>query len=121
MARWRRGWGDVEGGGWWTGSGHARNENKACRNGTLTVDDLGLPASVVLVKGRFAAEGTLLGDGGVFWGRARMPICNCSSVGIPAVAVAELLCGRGLTRCMKANGGRLVLVNWLAIWLRACG
>lgn len=33
----------------------------ACRNGALAVDDLGLPALVVLLKGRFAFKKTLLG------------------------------------------------------------
>lgn len=39
-----------------------------CGNGALAVDDLGLPAPVVLLKGRFAFKKTLLGLLGVCGG-----------------------------------------------------
>lgn len=101
------------------------------------MDDLGFPALVVLVKGRFAFRGVLLWDGGavdgdrskcVSLGRgcgvqamtmccdglARNSLGNTRKPGgkflsFKCLAVAELLCGRRLTRCMMASERRLVL------------
>lgn len=115
----------------------------------MAVDDLGFPAAVVLVKGRFALRRALLWDaGGVDGARSkcvglgggcgvyamtkcrdglagnslrnsRVPRCKCLSV--EGLTVAEPLCGRRLTRCKMATRCQLALRVWLMVRVRARG
>lgn len=115
----------------------------ACRDGGLAVDDLGFPELVVLVKGRFAFRWPLSWDaGGVDGDRSKCVglgggcgvrgglecrdgllrnslrntrIPRCRYLSVEGLSVAELLCGRRLTRCMMATKCRLALRTELMV------
>lgn len=117
-----------------------------CRDRALAVDNLGFPALVVLLKGRFAFRAALLWDAGGedgdgskcvglgggsgvqartrcrdglvrnSLGNTSITRCKCLSVG--GLVVAELLCSRRLTTCKMATECQLALRTSLMVGVR---